>query len=49
MSDAQLAAKFTGLADGILSEAATRRLIDLCWSADHLADAGSIARASVPR
>jgi 2-methylcitrate dehydratase PrpD len=49
MSDAQLAAKFSGLADGLLSEAATRRLIELCWSADRLADAGSIARASVPR
>ena len=49
MSDAQLAAKFSGLADGILSETATRRLIELCWSADRLADAGSIARASVPR
>jgi 2-methylcitrate dehydratase PrpD len=49
MSDAQLAAKFSGLAEGVLSEAATRRLIDLCWSADRLTDAGSIARASVPR
>jgi 2-methylcitrate dehydratase PrpD len=44
MSDRQLENKFRGLADGILPAGQTRELIDLCWRADTLADAGDIAR-----
>ena len=44
MSDRQLEDKFRGLADGILPAGQTRELIDLCWRADTLADAGDIAR-----
>jgi 2-methylcitrate dehydratase PrpD len=48
MSDADLEAKFRGLADGILSRTETDALIKLCWSIEKLNDAGEIARASVP-
>jgi 2-methylcitrate dehydratase PrpD len=48
MSDADLEAKFRGLADGILSKAGTDRLIRLCWDIGTLKDAGEVARASVP-
>jgi 2-methylcitrate dehydratase PrpD len=49
MSDADLEAKFRGLAKGILSTAQTDRLIRLCWDVGSLKDAAEIARASVPR
>jgi 2-methylcitrate dehydratase PrpD len=45
MTDAQLEDKFTGLAEGILPTAQTRRLMDLCWKAWDLKDAGDISRA----
>jgi 2-methylcitrate dehydratase PrpD len=45
MSDAQLEDKFAGNADGILSAAQTRKLMDLCWAAWDLKDAGAIPRA----
>ena len=45
MSDAQLEDKFAGNADGILSVAQTRKLMDLCWKAWELKDAGDIPRA----
>jgi 2-methylcitrate dehydratase PrpD len=48
MSDADLEAKFRGLADGVLSQAETDKLIRLCWDIGKLDDAGTIARASVP-
>lgn len=48
MSDAQLEAKFTGLAAGILPAPRIRQLMDLCWNAAKLPDASAIARASVP-
>jgi 2-methylcitrate dehydratase PrpD len=48
MSDADLEAKFRGLAQGILSAAETDRLIELCWKVGTLADASEVARASVP-
>jgi len=48
MSDADLEAKFRGLADGILSRSETDRLIGLCWSVGKLRDAAEVARASVP-
>jgi 2-methylcitrate dehydratase PrpD len=44
MSDRQLEDKFRGLADGILPAGQTHELIDLCWRADTLANAGDIAR-----
>ncbi|MBI2294615.1 MAG: MmgE/PrpD family protein, partial [Betaproteobacteria bacterium] len=48
MSDADLEAKFRGLAEGILARAETDRLIRLCWDIGKLKDAGEVARASVP-
>ena len=45
MSDAQLEGKFADLCDGILAAEQTKRLIDLCWRAWDLDDAGDIARA----
>jgi 2-methylcitrate dehydratase PrpD len=48
MSDADLEAKFRALAKGILPAAQADRLIEMCWDIEKLADAGEIARASVP-
>jgi 2-methylcitrate dehydratase PrpD len=48
MSDGDLEAKFRGLAEGILSRAETDKLIRLCRDVGTLADAGEVARASVP-
>src|SRR5215831_12865619 len=39
MTDAMLEAKFLDLADGILSQAKAKRLIDLCWKVETLANA----------
>jgi 2-methylcitrate dehydratase PrpD len=48
MSDADLEAKFRAFTVGILSKAETDRLVRLCWDVGKLADAGEVARASVP-
>jgi 2-methylcitrate dehydratase PrpD len=48
MSDADLEAKFRGLADPVLSRAEADRLIRLCWDIGTLKDAAEVARASVP-
>ena len=48
MSDADLEAKFHGLAEAVLSRAEADRLIRLCWDVAKLKDAAEIARASVP-
>jgi len=48
MSDAQLEAKFRGLAEANLGKARTDALLALCWSADRIPEAGSLARAAVP-
>jgi 2-methylcitrate dehydratase PrpD len=48
MSDADLEAKFRGLAEGVLSRAETDRLIALCREVAKLKDAAEVARASVP-
>lgn len=48
MSDADLDAKFRGLADGVLSRAETDKLIDLCWKIESLPEAAALARAAVP-
>ena len=45
MTDAQLEDKFTGLAEEILPRDRMRRLMDLCWGAWDLPDAGEIGRA----
>ncbi len=46
MSDADLEAKFRGLAEGILSGKQCDEVIRLCWSVESLPDAGVIARAA---
>jgi 2-methylcitrate dehydratase PrpD len=46
MSDAQLDAKFADLATGILPNDRARHLMTLCRGAEHLDDAGDIARAA---
>jgi 2-methylcitrate dehydratase PrpD len=46
MSDADLEAKFSGLANGVLTSDRQRKLIDLCWDVANLRDAGAIARAA---
>ena len=48
MSDADLEAKFRGLAEGILSRPESDKLIGLCWDVGKLKDAAEVARASVP-
>jgi 2-methylcitrate dehydratase PrpD len=48
MSDADLEAKFRGLAKDILNDAQRDKLIELCWDFGKLRDAGEVARASVP-
>jgi 2-methylcitrate dehydratase PrpD len=48
MSDAQLEAKFRGLADGVLARPQQDKLLELCWSVEKLAGAAAIARASAP-
>jgi len=47
MSDAQLEAKFTDLADGILPAVQTQALIKTCWQVESLVSAGTIARAAM--
>jgi len=47
LSDAELEAKFRGLAAAELTPAQTEQLIERCWSLASLPDAGAIARASV--
>jgi 2-methylcitrate dehydratase PrpD len=46
MTDGQLEAKFADLAAGILPDDRARRLMTLCRDAEHLDDAGDIARAA---
>jgi 2-methylcitrate dehydratase PrpD len=46
MTDAQLEAKFRGLAEGVLPRDRVRRLSDLCWKIEEARDAGEIARAA---
>ena len=46
MSDAQLEAKFTGLAEGILPADRVRRLMELCWTVERLPEAASLARGA---
>ena len=46
MTDADLEAKFAGLADGVLPAAQARRLMDLCWTIDTLSNAAQLAAAA---
>jgi 2-methylcitrate dehydratase PrpD len=46
MSDTDLEAKFSGLADGVLPPAKTKRLIDLCWRIEKLPGAAEVAKAA---
>ena len=46
MSDAAIEQKVVGLADGILRPDQIRHVVDLCWCADELDDAGEIAQRS---
>ncbi len=43
MTDAQLEAKFSGLAEGILTPDRARKLMDLCWSIEKLPQASQVA------
>jgi len=45
MTDAMLETKFLDLADGVLPQAKAKRLMDLCWKVETLADAAGIAKA----
>ncbi|MGZ8264357.1 MAG: MmgE/PrpD family protein, partial [Burkholderiales bacterium] len=48
MSDADLEAKFLGLAGGVLPDSQVKRLLGLCWDIGKLEHAADVARASVP-
>ncbi len=48
MTDADLEAKFRGLSTPILQQAATDRLIALCWKAETLKNIVEVARAAIP-
>jgi 2-methylcitrate dehydratase PrpD len=48
MTDAELEAKFRGLAEGVLPAAQRDRVIAMCWKVASLEDAGALARATVP-
>ena len=49
MSDKQLEAKFSDLAEGVLPAAKVRALMDACWKVEQLPDAAAIARAAVQK
>jgi hypothetical protein len=49
MSDADLEAKFKGLAEEVLPSAQVEETINLCWNISAQVDAGVLARAAVPR
>jgi 2-methylcitrate dehydratase PrpD len=46
MTDAQLEAKFSGLAEGILPAERIRQTMELCWGIEKLPDAAAIARSA---
>jgi len=45
MTDAQLETKFADLAEGILTPAAVRQVMEKCWTVESLASAADIARS----
>jgi 2-methylcitrate dehydratase PrpD len=46
MSDSDLEAKFTGLANGVLPPDRQRKLLDLCWAIEGIKEAGAVAVAA---
>ena len=46
MSDAALEAKFADLAQGVIPAAQARRVMDLCWGVEKLANAAEVAKAA---
>ncbi|MBN9428323.1 MAG: MmgE/PrpD family protein [Burkholderiales bacterium] len=48
LDEAALSRKFVGQAAPVLSEAGSRRLLDLAWSLEEAADAGELLGAAVP-
>jgi 2-methylcitrate dehydratase PrpD len=48
MSDADLEAKFMGLAEGVLPRDQARRAIDACWKIEDVPSAATLATAAVP-
>jgi 2-methylcitrate dehydratase PrpD len=46
LSDSELEAKFSRLADGVLPQDRLRRLLDLCWNVGALKDAAELPRAA---
>ncbi|TCQ92607.1 MmgE/PrpD family protein [Pseudomonas sp. JUb52] len=46
MTDEQLEAKFSDLAEGVLPRQQTQALLENCWKVEQLTDAGQIARAA---
>lgn len=49
MTDQQLEKKFADLAEGILSPAQTRALIEKCWHVEQLDSASEIALSALPQ
>jgi len=47
MTDADLEAKFIGLADGVLPSGQVRQLLDLCWNIETLPSAAMIAEGAI--
>jgi len=47
MTDSDLEAKFSGLADGILPKDRVRRLMELCWKMENAPAASALARAAL--
>jgi 2-methylcitrate dehydratase PrpD len=47
MSDQQLEAKFTDLANAVLPAAQVRKLVETCWQVERLPSAAAIAKAGV--
>ena len=47
MTDADLEAKFIGLADGVLPSTQVRQLLDLCWNIETLPSAAMIAEGAI--
>ncbi|MGD9903322.1 MAG: MmgE/PrpD family protein [Vicinamibacterales bacterium] len=48
MTDADLEGKFLDLAQGVLPDAQARRLLDLCWKVEGLANVAELPKAAVP-
>ena len=49
MSDADLEAKFSGLAEDVIPREQTRRLMDLCWNIEKLSSAADIVQTGIKK